>query len=225
MHSFTKLNWREFFGIPHQIECCPNNDQFQLVVLSNYSNVYLFDIRTMKVIEKLELNADYGCTISMVLDDKNNLLFFGTVSGIIEMWDARYFVQIRAWTFGESLPINKLAIMEQENKSLLVVCGGVDSAFFTLWNIEKLSCKHVFVRSNEQPSWIVLMLLMLTSWISLLLRRIIQISSPLFKFSIIRCCTWTTLADCCIFWILEIQKSLLLLLALKWNYIHFLYYK
>lgn len=137
---------------PIQIECCPNNDQFQLVVLSNYSNVYLFDIRTMKVIEKLELNADYGCTISMVLDDKNNLLFFGTVSGIIEMWDARYFVQIRAWTFGESLPINKLAIMEQENKSLLVVCGGVDSAFFTLWNIEKLSCKHVFVRSNEQPS-------------------------------------------------------------------------
>ncbi|KAL3234941.1 Serine/threonine-protein kinase VPS15 [Nakaseomyces bracarensis] len=127
-------------------------ETFQIIALTNFSNILLYDIRTMELIKKIEISPKLGSCTTIAVDTKNMLLFIGSVAGVIEMWDLRFFVKIRTWTFGSSLPISQLKIITLEGINYLLVCGGISSTFFTIWNITKQTCKHVFVKSDEQPS-------------------------------------------------------------------------
>lgn len=135
-----------------QIECDATGENFQIVALTNFSNILFYDVRTMKLTKKLEISPELGSCTAIAVDTEDSILFVGTVGGAIEMWDIRFFVKIRTWTFGKGLPITRLKIIALDGKNCLLVCGGISSTFFTIWNISKQTCKNAFVKSDEQPS-------------------------------------------------------------------------
>ncbi|CAI4270584.1 AKH_1a_G0002960.mRNA.1.CDS.1 [Saccharomyces cerevisiae] len=129
-----------------------NEEKSLLVALTNLSRVIIFDIRTLERLQIIENSPRHGAVSSICIDEECCVLILGTTRGIIDIWDIRFNVLIRSWSFGDHTPITHVEVCQFYGKNSVIVVGGSSKTFLTIWNFVKGHCQYAFINSDEQPS-------------------------------------------------------------------------
>lgn len=129
-----------------------NDEKSVLIVLTNLSRVMMFDIKTLERLQVIENSPKHGAISSICIDGNCCALVLGTTRGIIDIWDIRFNVMIKSWSFGDHTPITHLETCEFYGKNSIIVVGGSSKTYLTIWNFVKGHCQTAFINSDEQPS-------------------------------------------------------------------------
>lgn len=117
-----------------------------LLVATNLSRVLALDLKTMTIIYTLQNPVHHGTPTTVCVDKKNNWLLLGTSHGIIDLWDLRFRVRLKAWGLPGGTAIHRLQIHPLKGRGRWVcVTGGISNGGeITVWDIEKLQCREVY---------------------------------------------------------------------------------
>lgn len=123
-----------------------------LYALTNTSDIMVIDIRTMKYIHRIESLPTHGAVSSFVIGEEGSVLIVGTTKGIIDIWDLRFNILIKSWTFGDHTAITHLEEFDAMGSNTIAVVGGFSGAMLTIWNYSKMRCQQAVINTDEQPS-------------------------------------------------------------------------
>ncbi|ORX99187.1 ARM repeat-containing protein [Basidiobolus meristosporus CBS 931.73] len=124
-----------------------------LIYATNLGKIYGYDLRQVQIVWVLQNPINYGVITAMLCDPKRTWLLIGTNRGILTLWDMRFHILLRSWQHPSKLPIQRLRMfmgpmgVSRTSRYVLIVAGKNE---VSLWDIEKLECKEVFmVRSMD----------------------------------------------------------------------------
>ncbi|KAF2467655.1 phosphoinositide 3-kinase regulatory subunit 4 [Lindgomyces ingoldianus] len=114
-----------------------------LLLATNTSKVTALDLRTMAELFTLKNPLQHGTPTCFCVDRKHHWLLLGTSHGVLDLWDLRFKLRLRAWTFQGAAPIHRL-LLPKLKKQRLYITGGTGQGEVTVWDFEKLVCKEVY---------------------------------------------------------------------------------
>ncbi|KAK7751532.1 Serine/threonine-protein kinase [Diatrype stigma] len=133
-----------------------------LVLATSRSRVLGIDLRTMALLYALENPVRHGCPTCFVIDRRRNWLLLGTSHGVLDLWDLRFRLRLKAWGLSGSCggggggggshnsarpePVYRLALHPTKGRGKWVcVAGGTGrGGEVTVWDLEKTQCREVY---------------------------------------------------------------------------------
>ncbi|KAG0652896.1 Serine threonine-kinase ppk19 [Hyphodiscus hymeniophilus] len=116
-----------------------------LFIATNRSRVLAIDLRTMKVLYTLDNPVHHGAPTCFCVDKKKNWLLLGTSHGVLDLWDLRFKVRLKAWGVPGASAIHRISIHPTRGRGRwCLVAGGTGQGEVTAWDIEKGSCREVY---------------------------------------------------------------------------------
>ncbi|KMQ48454.1 Armadillo-like helical [Trichophyton rubrum] len=128
-----------------------------LLMATNRSRIIALDLKSMTEVYTLQNPIRHGTLTTFCLDRKHNWLLVGTSHGILDLWDLRFCVRVKAWGLPGGTPIRRLAIHPTKGRGrwVCVVGGGNNGSEVLVWDIDKVQCREVYRTagaSKEQTS-------------------------------------------------------------------------
>ncbi|PVI03612.1 ARM repeat-containing protein [Periconia macrospinosa] len=120
-----------------------------LVLATNTSNVVALDLRTMVELFTLKNPLDHGTPTCFCVDRRAHWLLLGTSHGVLDLWDLRFKLRLKAWVFQNAAPIHRLHLPRTRNPRLYIT-GGTGQGEVTVWDFAKLICKEVYRVGNSK---------------------------------------------------------------------------
>lgn len=114
-----------------------------LILATNTSRLVAIDLRTMKILYTLENPVHHGTPTCFITDRKRNWLLLGTSHGVLDLWDLRFRVRLKAWGIPGVGSIYKLCMHPFKGRGRWV-CVAAGSGEITVWDIEKTQCREVY---------------------------------------------------------------------------------
>lgn len=116
-----------------------------LLLATNRSRVLAIDLRQMKVLYTLENPVHHGTPTSFCVDRKRTWLLLGTSHGVLDLWDLRFKVRLKAWGVPGASAIYRICIHPTKGRGRWVcVAGGSGQGEVTCWDVEKTQCREVY---------------------------------------------------------------------------------
>jgi len=124
-----------------------------LLIATNTSNIIALDLRHMKQLYTLENPIQHGTPTCFCVDYKRGWLLVGTSHGILDLWDLRFRLRLKAWGLAGATPIHRLLKHPFRTRGKKVcVAGGTGQTDITVWDLEKGECCEVFRASVPKGS-------------------------------------------------------------------------
>lgn len=135
-----------------------------LVVATDDCRVLALDVRRMEVLYTLQNPDRNGALTAFCLDSKRRWILLGTSHGCIDLWDLRFRIRLKSYSFADGQPIRRLFLhpappervtegLEQRQKKrqkLVCVLGGIAAGETTILDIETMTCTAVY-RVSSTP--------------------------------------------------------------------------
>jgi phosphoinositide-3-kinase, regulatory subunit 4 len=124
--------------------------QSTLLMVTNKSRIVALDLKTMKELYSLENPVHHGVPMTFCIGPKHNWLLVGTSHGVLDLWDLRFRVLLKAWGLPGATPIYRihmhpLAALKTSRGKLVMVAGGSGpNSETTVWDIERVQCREVY---------------------------------------------------------------------------------
>ena len=116
-----------------------------LFVATNRSRVLAIDLRTMKILYTLDNPVHHGTPTCFCIEKKRNWLLLGTSHGVLDLWDLRFKVRVKAWGVPSAAAIYRICIHPTKGRGRWVcVAGGSGQGEVTVWDVEKTQCREVY---------------------------------------------------------------------------------
>ena len=116
-----------------------------LLMATNTSRVIALDLRNMAILYSFENPVHHGTPTCFCVDTKHAWLLLGTSHGVLDLWDLRFRLRLKAWGLSGGTPIHRLVIHPFKGRGRWVsVAGGTSQTEITVWDIEKTQCREVF---------------------------------------------------------------------------------
>ncbi|KAI4908115.1 hypothetical protein J4E90_008739 [Alternaria incomplexa] len=117
-----------------------------LLLATDTSKVIALDLRTMELLYTLNNPLDHGTPTCFCVDKRAHWLLLGTSHGVLDLWDLRFKLRLKAWVFHGASPIHRLCqvFLPKLKKTRLYISGGSDQGEVTVWDFEKHICKEVY---------------------------------------------------------------------------------
>jgi phosphoinositide-3-kinase regulatory subunit 4 len=117
-----------------------------LLLATNTSKVIALDLRTMELLYTLNNPLDHGTPTCFCVDKRAHWLLLGTSHGVLDLWDLRFKLRLKAWVCHGASPIHRLCqvFFPKLKKTRLYIAGGSDQGEVTVWDFEKHICKEVY---------------------------------------------------------------------------------
>lgn len=128
------------------IEHFRSDAQSTLLIATNTCRVLALDMKTMLPIYSLQNPVHHGVPTTFCCDKKHSWLLIGTTHGILNLWDLRFQVRLKAWGLSGAGAIQRLQIHPTKGRGrwVCVSSGGSRGNEITVWDIEKFRCREVF---------------------------------------------------------------------------------
>ncbi|RMJ25946.1 protein kinase VPS15 [Aspergillus sp. HF37] len=120
--------------------------QSTLLIATNTCRVLALDMKTMLPTYSLQNPVHHGIPTTFCCDKKHSWLLIGTTHGILNLWDLRFQVRLKAWGLSGAGAIQRLQIHPTKGRGrwVCVTSGGSRGNEITVWDIEKFRCREVF---------------------------------------------------------------------------------
>lgn len=117
-----------------------------LLLATNTSKIIALDLRTMELLYTLNNPLDHGTPTCFCVDRKAHWLLLGTSHGVLDLWDLRFKLRLKAWVCHGASPIHRLyqVFLPKAKKTRLYIAGGTGQGEVTVWDFEKHICKEVY---------------------------------------------------------------------------------
>jgi phosphoinositide-3-kinase regulatory subunit 4 len=116
-----------------------------LMLATNRSRILAIDLRTMKLLYSLDNPVHHGTPTCFVIDRKHHWLLLGTTHGVLDLWDLRFKVRLKAWGVPGATSIYRICTHPFKGRGRWVcVAGGSGQGEVTVWDIEKTQCREVY---------------------------------------------------------------------------------
>ncbi len=116
-----------------------------LIMATNTSRIIALDLRDMSVLYALENPVHHGTPTCFCVDIRHGWLLLGTSHGVLDLWDLRFRLRLRAWGLSGGSPIHRIHIHPFKGRGRWVcVAGGTGQPDITIWDLEKAECREVF---------------------------------------------------------------------------------
>lgn len=116
-----------------------------LILATNKSRVLGIDLRTMTLLYVLENPVHHGTPTCFCVDRKRNWLCIGTSHGIIDLWDLRFMVRLKAMGVPGKSAIYRISIHPNKGRGKWIcVSGGAEHGEITTWDLEKGICREIY---------------------------------------------------------------------------------
>ncbi|KAF8128699.1 hypothetical protein EV363DRAFT_1433081 [Boletus edulis] len=130
-----------------------------LVYATTHSVVVMLDLRTMRLLQRLENPRHFGSITCMCMDRKRTWILVGTSSGVLSLWDKRFGLLLKSWQAGRSgagrtARIHQCAVHPTKGKGRWVMVAvetwkgnpePTPSTLIEVWDIEKTVLVETFV--------------------------------------------------------------------------------
>src|SRR5579862_6482785 len=116
---------------------------------TNLSRIIAFDLRTMDTLFVLQNPPHHGTPTCFCVDKTRKCwLLLGTSRGILDLWDLRFLLRLKAWGLPPYNSIKRLQVHPTRGHGKWIcVAGGSTHGEITVWDIDKLQCREVY-RAN-----------------------------------------------------------------------------
>ncbi|KAI9373379.1 hypothetical protein BJX61DRAFT_503129 [Aspergillus egyptiacus] len=120
--------------------------QSTLLIATSMCRIIALDMKTMLPVYTLQNPIHHGTPTTFCCDRKHNWLLVGTTHGILDLWDLRFQVRLKAWGLSGSGPIHRLQVHPTKGRGRWVCVSGSGSHGneITVWDIEKVRCREVY---------------------------------------------------------------------------------
>jgi phosphoinositide-3-kinase regulatory subunit 4 len=117
-----------------------------LLLATNTSKVIALDLRTMELLYTLHNPLDHGTPTCFCVDKRAHWLLLGTSHGVLDLWDLRFKLRLKAWVHHGASPIHRIyhTFIPSAKKTRLIIVGGSDQGEVSVWDFEKHICKEVY---------------------------------------------------------------------------------
>lgn len=117
-----------------------------LLMATNTSKVIALDLKTMEELFILQNPLDHGTPTCFCVDRKAHWLLLGTSHGVLDLWDLRFKLRLKAWVCHGASPIHRLyqVFQPKSKKTRVYMAGGNSQGEITVWDWEKHICKEVY---------------------------------------------------------------------------------
>ena len=116
-----------------------------LFLATNRSRVLAIDLRQMKVLYTLDNPVHHGTPTCFCIDKKKSWLLLGTSHGVLDLWDLRFKVRLKAWGVPGTPSIYRISIHPTKGRGRWAcVAGGSAHGEVTVWDVEKTQCREVY---------------------------------------------------------------------------------
>ncbi|KAK2627748.1 hypothetical protein QTJ16_002394 [Diplocarpon rosae] len=116
-----------------------------LLVATNRSRVIAIDLRTMDTLYVLDNPVHHGIPTCFIVDKRRQWLLLGTSHGVLDLWDLRFKVRLRAWGVPGATSIYRMSLHPTKGRGRWVcVAGGSGHGEMTVWDVEKVQCREVY---------------------------------------------------------------------------------
>lgn len=132
--------------------------QSTLLIATNTCRILALDMKTMLPAYSLQNPVHHGIPTTFCCDKKHSWLLIGTTHGILDLWDLRFQVRLKAWGLSGAGAIQRLQIHPTKGRGrwVCVSSGGSRGNEITVWDIEKFRCREVFCTdttgANNMPN-------------------------------------------------------------------------
>ncbi|PFH60280.1 hypothetical protein XA68_11200 [Ophiocordyceps unilateralis] len=124
-----------------------------LILATNRSRVLGMDLRTMTVLYELVNPVHHGTPTCLCVDRKRNWLCLGTSHGVIDLWDLRFKMRLKAWGVPGKAAIHRMSIHPTKGRGKWVcITGGTGQGEVTVWDLEKTTCREIYRSSGSKDS-------------------------------------------------------------------------
>lgn len=116
-----------------------------LLAATNLSRILAIDLKKMTVLYALDNPLHHGCPTCFCVDHNQGWLVVGSSQGLLDLWDLRFRLRLKAWALAGRTPIRRILVSPfhpGERKVLLT--GGTTHADITVWDLENGGCCEIF---------------------------------------------------------------------------------
>ncbi|KAL9103135.1 MAG: hypothetical protein Q9163_001779 [Psora crenata] len=116
-----------------------------LLLATNSSKIVALDLRDMAELYTLTNPIHHGTPTCFCVNYKQGWLVLGTSHGILDLWDLRFHLRLKAWGLVGGTRIHRVAISPfHSHGRKICVTGGTGQTDVTVWDLETNDCCEVF---------------------------------------------------------------------------------
>ncbi|QDS73236.1 hypothetical protein FKW77_003947 [Venturia effusa] len=117
-----------------------------LILVTNKCRIVALELRTMEEIYVLSNPLHHGTPLCFCVDKKHHWLLVGTSHGILDLWDLRFRLRLKAWGFPAGSPIHRISLVPSKSgrQHKVAIAGGTGQGEVTIWDMEKVLCTNVY---------------------------------------------------------------------------------
>lgn len=130
-----------------QIDHMRIDGQSICLILTSACRFIALDLAQIEVLYSFINPVAHGSCLCFCVNKRRQWLLIGTSHGIIDLWDLRFRIKLRSWTFKSPKAITRLAVhpgKRTSHRMRVIVAGGSASNHVSIWDIEKLTCHEVY---------------------------------------------------------------------------------
>ena len=131
------------------MEHVKTSDGSVLIVATTNSKLIGIELNSMQEKFILEQPYNHGIPTCFVVDSRRTCLLLGTSTGVLNLWDLRFNILVKTWTFEDPAPIKRLSLRPKEIGFSVVVVGGTSKCEISLWRINEFKCTEVYHAGNR----------------------------------------------------------------------------
>ncbi|KAL1969167.1 hypothetical protein VTN77DRAFT_421 [Rasamsonia byssochlamydoides] len=136
------------------IEHFRSEAQSTLLVATNTCRILAIDMKTMLPVYSLQNPVHHGTPTAFCYDRKHSWLLVGTSHGILDLWDLRFRVRLKAWGLPGGTSIHRLQVHPTKGRGrwVCVAGGSAHGSEITVWDVEKVQCREVYRAASPSVS-------------------------------------------------------------------------
>jgi len=122
------------------------------MLLTSTCRILAVDLRDMSIVFELNNPVEHGTPLSFCVNRRKQWLMIGTSHGVLDLWDLRFRLRLRSWTFRNPAPIWQISMhpgRRTQHKMRVCISGGTATDHVSVWDLEKLACAEIFHSSDD----------------------------------------------------------------------------